>query len=64
LGSALSGPLQPAEVGRAAQRKSAVTLLIEKLLEGDEQEPTTIPILQATEEDATILTLAISIPPL
>ncbi len=46
----------PAEVGKGAQRKSAVTLLIEKLLEGDEQkqqEPTTIPTLQATEDDAT-----------
>jgi hypothetical protein len=45
----------PAEVGKPLQHKSAVALLIEKLLKGDElnrQEPTTIPTLQATEDDA------------
>jgi hypothetical protein len=49
----------PAEVGRAGQRKSAVTLLMEKLLEDDEQdeqerqEPITLPTLQAAEDHAT-----------
>jgi hypothetical protein len=52
----------PAEVGKAVQRKSAVTLLIEKMLERDEQKEqdeqdrqksATLPILQATADGAT-----------
>ena len=52
----------PAEVGKATQRKSPVTLLIEKLLERDEQEqqdeqdqqkPATLPTLQAQADEAT-----------
>jgi hypothetical protein len=50
------GTLAPsAEVGKAAQRKSTVTLLMEKLLEGaaqpqEQHEPTTLPTLQATAD--------------
>src|SRR5438132_12471148 len=49
----------PRPASRGRQRRTAQKrrhLLIEKLLEGDEQkqqEPTTIPTLQATEDDAT-----------
>jgi hypothetical protein len=61
----------PAEVGKAAQRKSAVTLLIEKLFEGDEQnqeEPITIPTSKPPNRPPktmpATLTLAIPAPPL
>jgi hypothetical protein len=68
----------PAEVGKAVKRKSAIALLIEKMLEGDEQKeqgqqdqqkPATLPILQATADDATppnpcnIPTLAVTLSP-
>jgi hypothetical protein len=54
----------PAEIGKATQRKSAVTLLIEKMLESDrqekqaqqdaqdEREAQTLPTLQARADDA------------
>jgi hypothetical protein len=46
----------PAEVGKAAQRKSTVTLLLEKMLESAQQNanqpnPATIPTIQATADD-------------
>jgi hypothetical protein len=52
----------PAEIGKTTQRKSAVALLIEKMLEGDEQArqqekqdqpaPATLPTLQARADEA------------
>ncbi|HTD96214.1 MAG TPA: hypothetical protein VK627_04775 [Edaphobacter sp.] len=49
----------PAEVGKAVRRKSAVALLIDKLIENDKQkqqdqpQPATLPTLQAAEDHAS-----------